>query len=90
MPGSPVPEPSSSTRLPLTLAIIDGQRQLIVYGTVQIIEDEADVLRLHQDRIRRIALRPETDEELRERLIREQRVVLVLTPERFYPSELRT
>jgi len=73
-----------------SLAIIDGQRQLIVYGTVQVIEDEAEVLRLHQERIRRIALRPETDDELQERLIREHRVVLVLTPEHFYPTELRT
>ncbi len=71
-----------------SLAVIDGQRQLIIYGTVQVIEDEAEVLRLHQERIRRIAQRQETDDELRERLLREARVVLLLTPEHFYPATL--
>jgi len=73
-----------------SLAVIDGQRQLIVYGTVRVIEDEAEVLRLHQERIRRIALRPETDEELTARLLREERVVLIMTPDKFYPTEMRS
>jgi PPOX class probable F420-dependent enzyme len=73
-----------------SLAVIDGQRQLIVYGTVRVIEDEAKVLRLHQERIRRIALRPETDEELTARLLREERVVLIMTPDKFYPTEMRS
>src|SRR5215213_9293376 len=46
-----------------SMAIIDGQRQLIVYGNVAIVDDEAEVLRLHRERIKRIALRDETDEE---------------------------
>ena len=71
-----------------SMAIIDGQRQLIVYGDVSIVEDRDEVLRLHRERIRRIALREETDDELAERLRREERVVLVLTPAHFYPSSL--
>src|SRR6187200_2426274 len=71
-------------------AIIDGQRQLIVYGNVAIVDDEAEVLRLHRERIKRIALREESDDDLKARLIREERVVLVLTPDRFYPASMPT
>jgi PPOX class probable F420-dependent enzyme len=73
-----------------SLAIIDGQRQLVVYGSVVIVDDEAEVLRLHRERIRRIALREETDDDLKTRLLREERVVLVLTPARFYPASMPT
>jgi PPOX class probable F420-dependent enzyme len=71
-----------------SMAIIEGQRQLIVYGDVTIVDDEPEVLRLHREPIRRIAQRQETDEELKQRLIREDRVVLVLTPDRFYPASM--
>jgi hypothetical protein len=77
-----------SKRPESSLAIIDGQRQLIVYGTVVVVRDEAEVLRLHRERIRRIALRQETDEELAERLVREERVILLLKPEKFFPPTL--
>ena len=71
-----------------SMAIIDGQKQLIVYGSVAIVEDEAEVLRLHRERIKRIALREESDDDLKARLVREERVVLVLTPDRFYPASM--
>lgn len=77
-----------SKRPEASLAVIDGQRQLIVYGAVEIVRDEAEVLRLHQERIRRIALRQETDDELAERLKREERVVLLLHPEKYFPATL--
>jgi PPOX class probable F420-dependent enzyme len=73
-----------------SMAIIDGQRQLIVYGNVAIVDDEAEVLRLHRERIKRIAVREESDDDLKARLIHEERVVLVLTPERFYPASMPT
>ncbi len=50
--------------------------------------DEAEVLRLHRERIRQIALRQETDEELAERLKREERVVLILAPSRFFAPNI--
>ena len=50
--------------------------------------DEAEVLRLHQERIRRIAQRQETDDELAARLKREERVVLLLKPEHYFPATL--
>jgi PPOX class probable F420-dependent enzyme len=77
-----------SRRPEVSLAVIDGQRQLIVYGTCDIVRDEAEVLRLHKERIRRIALRQETDEELAERLKREERVTLIVTPTSFFPTTL--
>ena len=79
-----------SRRPEVSLAVIDGQRQLIVYGTCDIVRDEAEVLRLHQERIRRIALRQETDEELAERLKREERVTLIVTPTSFYPASINS
>ena len=86
---APTQKAKNLTKRPeASLAVIDGQRQLIVYGTVEIVRDQADVLRLHQDRIRRIALRQETDEELAARLIREERVVLLLRPDRYFPATL--
>jgi nitroimidazol reductase NimA-like FMN-containing flavoprotein (pyridoxamine 5'-phosphate oxidase superfamily) len=77
-----------SKRPEASLAIIDGQRQLIVYGTVEIAREEAEVLRLHQERIRQISLRQESDAELAERLRREERVILLLKPESYFPATL--
>ena len=77
-----------SQRPEVSMAVIDGQRQLIVYGSATIVRDEAEVLRLHQERIRKIALRQETDEELAERLKREQRVIILFKPEKYYPPSL--
>jgi PPOX class probable F420-dependent enzyme len=71
-----------------SLAVIDGPTQVIVRGPVTIIEDEAEVLRLNQHRMRQISTRQETDDELAERLRREQRVLLLLKPERFYPASM--
>lgn len=77
-----------SVRPEVSLAVTDGPKQLIVYGAARIVRDEAEVLRLHQERIRKIALREEADEELTERLKREERVVILLTPRSFFPATL--
>lgn len=86
---APTQKAKNITKRPeVSLAVIDGQRQLIVYGTAEVVRDEAEVLRLHQERIRKIALRQESDEELAERLKREERVVLILRPEKYFPASL--
>lgn len=72
----------------VSLAVIDGQSQVIVYGKARVIRDPDKVFALHRDRIRQIGLRQENDAALRERLQREERVVLILTPEKCYPSTL--
>jgi hypothetical protein len=38
--------------------------------------------------MRLIAQRPESDQELADRLRREERVILLLKPERFYPASM--
>ena len=65
--------------------MIDGPAQLIVYGKATVVREPLEVYTLHRERIRQIGVRHETDEELAERLRREDRVVLLLTPEKFYP-----
>lgn len=77
-----------SARPEVSLAVIDGSRQLIVYGAARIVRNSAEVLHLHRERIRQIALRKETDAELEARLKREDRVVILLTPRSFYPTTL--
>ena len=71
-----------------SLAVIDGARQLIVTGAVTVITDEAEVLRLNKERMRLIAQREESDSDLAERLRREERVVLLVSPDRFYPASM--
>jgi PPOX class probable F420-dependent enzyme len=78
-----------SKRPDVSLAVIDGQRQVVVYGKARIIRDFDEVLRINQERLRKIALRAETDDELADRLKREERVVIVLTPEHYFPPALR-
>jgi len=86
---APTQKAKNLTKRPeASLAVIDGQRQLIVYGSVDIVRDEADVLRLHKERIRPIALRQESDDELAERLKREERVILLLKPDKFFPATM--
>lgn len=71
-----------------SLAVIDGPRQLIVYGRVTIVEDQDEVLRLNQQRLRIISTRDENDAELAARLRAEERVILLLKPSKFYPASL--
>lgn len=71
-----------------SMAVTDGGVQCIVTGTVQVLEDPELVYNLHRDRIRLVAQRAETDEQLVERLKREERVVLLLRPEAFYPTTM--
>jgi len=77
-----------SVRPEVSLAVIDGSKQLIIYGAARIVRNPAEVLHLHRERIRQIALRKETDAELEARLKREDRVVILLTPRSFYPATL--
>lgn len=71
-----------------SLAIIDGQRQLIVSGAINVIDDPDEVLRVNKQRMRQISTRNESDEDLTARLRSEQRVILFLSPERVYPQTM--
>ena len=78
-----------SRRPSVSLAVVDGPRQVIVYGQARVVRDPEEVLRLHQERIRQIAMRAETDDEMAERLRREDRVVILLQPDHYFPTALR-
>lgn len=71
-----------------SMAVTDGGAQCIVTGTIQVVDDPERVYQLHRDRIRQVAQRAETDEQLVERLKREERVVLLLEPSGFYPTTM--
>ena len=71
-----------------SLAVIDGPAQCIVTGKIEVIDEPQRVYDLHRERIRQIALRAETDEQLVERLQREGRVILILRPAGFYPTTM--
>ena len=71
-----------------SMAVTDGGAQCIVTGTIQVVDDPERVYQLHRDRIRQVAQRAETDEQLVERLKREERVVLLLQPASFYPTTM--
>jgi nitroimidazol reductase NimA-like FMN-containing flavoprotein (pyridoxamine 5'-phosphate oxidase superfamily) len=69
----------------LSLAIVDGRRQAIVYGTSRLIEDLDEVVTIAR-RLRAHAGMPEQSiEETREWAEREQRVIIVMTPTSYYP-----
>ena len=72
-----------------SLAVVEGSRQLIVYGKARVVSDPDEVLRLHRDRMARGASRSETESELAERLRREERVIIVLEPSSYFPQTLR-
>ncbi len=77
-----------SARPAVSMAVIDGGDQLVVYGTARVVRDPDEVFRLHAARLRALRQPPESEAELADRLKREDRVMIVLTPERFYPATL--
>jgi PPOX class probable F420-dependent enzyme len=77
-----------SRRPDVALAVVEGARQLIVYGKATVVRDKDEVFRLHRDRMARGG-RAETESELKERLEREERVIILLEPSSYFPSVLR-
>src|SRR5262249_3979812 len=69
----------------VAMAVVDGRQQVVVYGKIEIIDEFEEVHRLTAD-LRRAAGAPQQDDaEFRDWLKREERVVLVLHPESYYP-----
>jgi PPOX class probable F420-dependent enzyme len=87
--GGNVKTNNIARRPDVALAVIDGGQQLIVYGKARLVQEPEEVYQLHRDRMRRGASRQETDEELRDRLQREGRVVVVVEPQSYFPQTLR-
>jgi len=78
-----------SRRPDASLAIVDGGRQLIVYGKATVVSDPDEVLRLHLSRMAGGGGRSETPAELAERLRREERVIIIIEPQSYFPATLR-
>jgi PPOX class probable F420-dependent enzyme len=72
----------------LSMAIVDGRRQVIVYGTSRLIEDLDEVVTIAQQ-LRAHSGQPEQSiEATREWAEREQRVIIVVTPTSYYPRTM--
>jgi PPOX class probable F420-dependent enzyme len=71
-----------------SMAIVDGRQQVIVYGTTELIEDIDEVVTI-APRLRKQAGAPQwSEQETRDWAEREQRVIIVFTPARYYPATL--
>lgn len=69
----------------LSMAIVDGRQQVIVYGTASLIEDIDEVVKI-AGKLREHAGMPQQDAaEMRAWAEREQRVIIVVTPTSYYP-----
>jgi pyridoxine/pyridoxamine 5'-phosphate oxidase len=77
-----------SMRPNVSLAVIDGRSQVIVYGKVKIVRDPEQVLSLHRER-GLLGDRQTDPQAFAEALRSEDRVVLLLPVERTFPTTLR-
>jgi PPOX class probable F420-dependent enzyme len=77
-----------SVRPHASLAIIDGRNQVIVYGKVRIVRDPEKVLDIHRER-ELLRDRQSDPQAFAEALRTEDRVVLLIEPEKTFPTALR-
>jgi hypothetical protein len=77
-----------SVRPNASLAVIDGRNQVIVYGKARIVRDPEKVLGLHRER-RLLGDRQSDPQAFAEALRTEDRVVLLIEPEKTFPAVLR-
>ena len=72
----------------LSMAIVDGRQQVIVYGTATLIEDIDEVVAI-APRLRAHAGMPaQSEAETRAWAEREERVIIVVTPTSYYPRSM--
>ena len=77
-----------SVRPRVSLAITDGRNQLIAYGRARIVRDPDRVLALHRER-GLLGDRQTDPQEFAAALRTEDRVVLLIVPEKTFPTTLR-
>jgi PPOX class probable F420-dependent enzyme len=71
----------------VSLAVVDDSgNQVVVSGRADVITGFDNVLRVYRQRLSAGNTRGESDEQLQERLKREDRVILRITPERYFPA----
>jgi PPOX class probable F420-dependent enzyme len=73
----------------VSLTVTDGPRVVVVYGQAKVVREPGQVLQYNLTRLasRRQAA-PVDQDALAQRLRQEERVVVVVTPERYLPSRL--
>jgi PPOX class probable F420-dependent enzyme len=77
-----------SVRPHVSMAVIDGRNQVIVYGKVKIVRDPEKVLEIHRER-KLLGDRQTDPQAFAEALRSEDRVVLLVEPEKTFPAALR-
>jgi PPOX class probable F420-dependent enzyme len=71
----------------VSLAVSDGPRVVVVYGRARLVSEAGEVLRYNLTRLRSPRQTEPVDETaLARRLAAEERVVVVVTPEKYLPS----
>ena len=68
----------------LSMAIVDGRQQVIVYGTAALIEDIDEVVKIAPKLRQHAGMPPQSEEETRAWAEREDRVIIVVTPTSYY------
>jgi PPOX class probable F420-dependent enzyme len=70
----------------VSLSVVDGGSVVVVYGRAQVVRDPEEVLAINVARLQRQT--PVDQEALARRLREEDRVVIVVAPEKYLPSRL--
>lgn len=83
--GQSVKAKNLRRRPDLSMAIVDGRRQVIVYGTSKLIEDIDEVVKIAPGLRSHAGMPPLSEEETRAWAEREERVIVVVTPTSYYP-----
>ena len=72
----------------VSMAIVDGREQVIVYGKADVVSEFDEVVRLHREMRSHAGMPEQPEDEFLERLRSEERVVLVIRPDSFYPETM--
>lgn len=70
------------------MAIVDGRRQVIVNGTSRLIEGIDEVVQIAPKLRQHAGMPPQSEEETRAWAVREERVIIVVTPTSYYPKTM--
>ena len=75
----------------VSLTVSDGPRVVVVYGRASVVREPEEVLRYYLARLASPRQTEPVDQEaLRRRLREEERVVVVITPEKYLPSRFES
>jgi PPOX class probable F420-dependent enzyme len=70
----------------LSMAIVDGRQQVIVNGTATLIEDLDEVVKIAAGLREHAGMPAQTPQEMRDWAVREERVIIVFSPESYFSN----